>query len=91
MLKRTERKADICQLVFFWMNPTGGVGGVVAIHDAVTLANQLSTLHMAKEEHIEKVFKEYRTERYPVVKAAFESSQMFTKSLRKVLSDDPCS
>ncbi|KAF9380053.1 hypothetical protein CPB97_008601 [Podila verticillata] len=76
---RTVLLGDACHK----MNPTGGVGGVVAINDAVTLANWFSTLQVAKEEHIENVFKKYREERYPVAKAAFESSQMFTKNLGK--------
>ncbi|KAG0339453.1 hypothetical protein BG000_002085 [Podila horticola] len=67
------------------MNPTGGQGAVNAMHDAVALANWLSTLRLADVEYVEKVFKEYRNERFPVVKDAFESSQMFTKNLGKNL------
>ena len=66
------------------MNPSGGSGAITAIHDAVTLANWLSTLRVPREEEIEEVFKEYRTERYPVAKATFEASQMFTRNLGKV-------
>ncbi|KAF9367962.1 hypothetical protein CPB97_005111, partial [Podila verticillata] len=65
------------------MNPSGGVAGIHAIHDAVTLANWLSTLRSAGQKEIVKAFKEYRTERYPVAKAAFETSQMFTRNLGK--------
>ncbi|KAF9309296.1 hypothetical protein BG003_009925 [Podila horticola] len=78
---RTVLLGDACHK----MNPSAGIGGVQAIHDAVTLANWLSTLRMPREEEIEKVFKEYRTERYPVAKAAFETSQMFTRNLGKNL------
>ena len=67
------------------MNPTGGLGGIHAIHDAVALANWMSTLRLADEEKLGKVFKKYRSERYPVAKAAFETSQMFTHNLGKVL------
>ena len=67
------------------MNPSGGVGGIHAIHDAVALANWFSTLRMADEDKIGKVFKEYRAERYPVTKAAFETTKMFTHNLGKVL------
>jgi 2-polyprenyl-6-methoxyphenol hydroxylase-like FAD-dependent oxidoreductase len=59
------------------MSPAGGLGAVVAIHDAVKLANCLSTLRLAIED-VEKVFKEYRAERY------FESSMMFIRYLGKV-------
>ncbi|KAG0037459.1 hypothetical protein BGZ82_002458 [Podila clonocystis] len=76
---RTVLLGDACHK----MNPSGGIGGIQAIHDAVTLANWMSTLRLAGEKEIEKVFKEYRTERYPVAKAAFETSRMFTHSLGK--------
>ncbi|KAF9368224.1 hypothetical protein CPC16_005572, partial [Podila verticillata] len=65
------------------MNPSGGLAGIHAIHDAVTLANWLSTLRSAGQKEVEKVFKEYRTERYPVAKVAFETSQMFTHNFGK--------
>lgn len=66
------------------MNPAGGVGAVIAIHDAVTLANWFATLKLAGEEEILNVFKEYRAERYPVAKEAFETSQVFIRNLGKV-------
>ncbi|KAI9231213.1 MAG: hypothetical protein BYD32DRAFT_442020 [Podila humilis] len=79
---RTVLLGDACHK----MNPSGGVAGIHAIHDAVTLANWLSTLRSAGQEEVVKAFKEYRTERYPVVKAAFETSQMFTRHLGKSLT-----
>lgn len=54
-------------------------------HDAVALANWLSTVQLTEQEEIEKVFKEYCTERYPAAKAAFDTSQMFTRKLGKVM------
>lgn len=42
-----------------------------------------STLRMA-EEKVEEVFKQYHSERYPVVKAAFENSYMFIRNLGKM-------
>jgi 2-polyprenyl-6-methoxyphenol hydroxylase-like FAD-dependent oxidoreductase len=67
------------------MNPAGAKGAITAMHDAVTLANWLSTLRLAEDEDIKKVFEEYRAERYPVAMEAFKSSQMFTYHLGKVL------
>ncbi|KAG0019957.1 hypothetical protein BGZ81_009530 [Podila clonocystis] len=61
-----------------------GDGAIIAIQDAVTLANWLSTLQLPGERMIEDVFWEYRAERYPVAEA-FESSQMFTRNLEKNL------
>lgn len=56
----------------------------MAMHDAVTLANWISTLRLPSVSDLEDVFKEYRSERYSVSKDAFERSQLFTKNLGKV-------
>jgi len=66
------------------MSPAGGVGAVIAMHDAVALANRLSTLRLADDKGIDKVFKEYRAERYPVAKETFETSRTFIRNLGKV-------
>ncbi|KAF9376505.1 hypothetical protein CPC16_000159 [Podila verticillata] len=79
---RTVLIGDACHK----MNPSGGQGAITAIHDAVTLANWLSTFRLTEVEDVEKAFKEYRDERYPVAKAAFESSQMFTKAFGKSIT-----
>ncbi|KAG0086982.1 hypothetical protein BGZ92_007704 [Podila epicladia] len=78
---RTVLLGDACHK----MNPSGGSGAVTAIHDAVTLANWLSILRLPREKEIGEVFKEYRSERYPVAKATFEASQMFARNLGKNL------
>ncbi|KAG0040428.1 hypothetical protein BGZ82_002851 [Podila clonocystis] len=78
---RTVLLGDACHK----MNPTGASGAVTAIHDAVTLANWLSTLRFPGENEIKQAFLEYRTERYPAAKAAFKTSQMFTHNLGKNL------
>ncbi|KAG0325771.1 hypothetical protein BG000_001685, partial [Podila horticola] len=76
---RTVLLGDACHK----MSPAGALGAVTAIHDAVTLANWLSTLRLATEEDVEKTFKEYRAERYPLAKEAFVTSQMFIRNLGK--------
>ncbi|KAG0029856.1 hypothetical protein BGZ81_003346 [Podila clonocystis] len=76
---RTVLLGDACHK----MNPAGALGAVTAIHDAVTLANWLSTLRLATEEDITNVFKKYRAERFPVAKANFVASQGFVKNLGK--------
>lgn len=68
------------------MSPAGGSGAITAIHDAVTLANWMSTLRLAGEKQVVKAFKEYKTERYPVAKDAFKASQVFIKSFGKVMN-----
>ncbi|KAF9404505.1 hypothetical protein BGZ94_004130 [Podila epigama] len=65
------------------MNPTGGVGAAHAIHDAVALANWIRTLRKPTVKEIEKVFKKYRAERYPIAKEAFASSQLFRRNFGK--------
>ncbi|KAG0094405.1 hypothetical protein BGZ93_007252 [Podila epicladia] len=76
---RTVLLGDACHKI----NPVGGTGALNAIHDAVTLANWLSTLRFPNISDLDRVFNEYYLERYPVAKKAFESSQLFTKNLGK--------
>ncbi|KAF9302503.1 hypothetical protein BGZ74_005264, partial [Mortierella antarctica] len=67
------------------LNPAAGAGAVSAIHDAVTLANWIITLKSKSLPEVEKIFKEYYAERYPVAKAAFKTSQLFSKLMTKSL------
>ncbi|KAG0023642.1 hypothetical protein BGZ81_008051 [Podila clonocystis] len=67
------------------MNPCGAAGALTAMHDAAALANWISTLRLPSVKNLNKVFKEYRAERYPVAKEAFETSQIFTKMAGKTL------
>ncbi|KAF9311459.1 hypothetical protein BG003_007382 [Podila horticola] len=76
---RTVLLGDACHK----MNPTGGVGALMAISDAVTLANWISTLGVPAVNDLKHIFKQYKAERYPAAKEAFESSQLFTKTLGK--------
>ncbi|KAG0023643.1 hypothetical protein BGZ81_008052, partial [Podila clonocystis] len=57
------------------MNPCGAAGAVTAMHDAAALSNWISTLRFPSMTDLDQVFKEYRAERYPVAKEAFETSQ----------------
>ncbi|KAG0345670.1 hypothetical protein BG004_003338 [Podila humilis] len=77
--KRAVLIGDACHK----MNPMGGVGAMNAMHDAVTLANWLTTLRCPDVTELETVFEEYRKERYPVAKAAFENSQFFRMNFGK--------
>ncbi|KAF8926152.1 hypothetical protein BGZ52_005991, partial [Haplosporangium bisporale] len=61
------------------LNPSGGLGAVTAIHDAVALANWISTLKSTSVRELDIIFKEYQQERYPLAKDAFEMSQQFKK------------
>ncbi|KAG0009756.1 hypothetical protein BGZ82_003883, partial [Podila clonocystis] len=63
----------------------GAMGATLAMHDAVTLTNWISTLDLATVDNLERVFKKYRSERLPVAKEAFKSGQMFTRNFGKNL------
>ncbi|KAG0342047.1 hypothetical protein BG004_005771 [Podila humilis] len=76
---RTVLLGDACHK----LNPTSAAGAITAIHDAVTLANWLVTLKSTKVSELESVFNEYYNERLPVAKEAFETGQIFTKTLGK--------
>ncbi|KAF9427717.1 hypothetical protein BGZ94_004319, partial [Podila epigama] len=76
---RTVLIGDACHK----MNPTGAVGASHAIHDAVSLANWINTLRSPTVNELEKVFKEYRAERYPLVKEAYLTSQLFRRNFGK--------
>ncbi|KAG0333144.1 hypothetical protein BG000_009443, partial [Podila horticola] len=78
---RTVLLGDACHKI----NPAGCMGATLAIHDAVTLANWISTLEFATVDNLERMFKKYRAERHPVAKEAFKSSQMFMRNLGKNL------
>ncbi|KAG0204436.1 hypothetical protein BGX28_003618 [Mortierella sp. GBA30] len=57
------------------IHPAGSRGAISAIHDAVCLANWINVLQSTSLEDMEKVFKEYQSERLPAVKADFTFGQ----------------
>ncbi|KAG0321945.1 hypothetical protein BG000_003063 [Podila horticola] len=59
------------------LNPSGGAGALTAIHDAVALANWISTLHKPRLADIDGVFAEYQAERLPVAKEAVGTTKFF--------------
>ncbi|KAF9370612.1 hypothetical protein CPB97_002612 [Podila verticillata] len=65
--------------------PSSGQGAATAMQDAVTLANWINSLDSWGVYDLNPVFKEYRNERYPIVKGEFETSQGFTSILGKDL------
>ncbi|KAI1321059.1 hypothetical protein EDD11_008640 [Mortierella claussenii] len=68
------------------MNPSGGQGALNAIQDAITLTNWINVLRSNDVKDMEKVFLEYRKERYPHAQEAFESSKMLSKIIEKSIS-----
>ncbi|KAG0362307.1 hypothetical protein BG005_006137 [Podila minutissima] len=71
---RTVLLGDACHK----LNPAGGVGALNTIQDAVALANWICALQSKHVSELEKCFKEYHAERFPVVQEGFETSRMMT-------------
>lgn len=76
---RTVLIGDACHK----MNPSGGVGALNAMFDAVTVANWISTLESSSVSDLETIFKEYHAERHPVAQAAYVRSKMFAYNMGK--------
>jgi 2-polyprenyl-6-methoxyphenol hydroxylase-like FAD-dependent oxidoreductase len=55
------------------------------MHDAIALANLIYTLPSNTSEEIEKIFKEYQTERIPPTIERYNGSQMMSKLISKSL------
>ncbi|KAF9212419.1 hypothetical protein BGZ59_006782 [Podila verticillata] len=72
---RTVLLGDACHK----LNPYGGAGALTAMHDAVALANWISTLQKPKLAEIEKIFAEYQAERLPAAKDAASRTQLFKR------------
>ncbi|KAF9923896.1 hypothetical protein FBU30_006057, partial [Linnemannia zychae] len=63
---------DACHKV----HPAGGQGALLGFHDAIALANWINILPASPTvQELERVFKEYRTERYPYAVAAFDHAR----------------
>ncbi|KAF9195688.1 hypothetical protein BGZ50_003858 [Haplosporangium sp. Z 11] len=68
---RTCLIGDACHKMY----PSAGLGAVSSIQDAVTLANCIYELpETPTVENIEKAFKLYKDERFPLAKAAYNTS-----------------
>ncbi|KAF9097002.1 hypothetical protein BGX23_010045 [Mortierella sp. AD031] len=76
---RTVLLGDACHK----LNPSGGQGAMVAIHDAIALANLLYALPSTTSNEITRIFEEYQTERYPAVVRSFDESQLGSKMTEK--------
>ncbi|KAK5823679.1 hypothetical protein F5H01DRAFT_363343 [Linnemannia elongata] len=72
---RTVLLGDACHK----LHPNGGQGAVTAIHDAIALANILYAMPSKSLPDFANAFEEYRSERYPTAKEAFENSQLMSK------------
>ncbi|KAG0346663.1 hypothetical protein BG005_000616 [Podila minutissima] len=78
---RTVLLGDACHK----MNPSGAMGAVNAMHDAIALANWINVLPSTSNKDINMIFSEYKAERYPLAKKAFETSRMLSKLIEKTM------
>ncbi|KAF9125004.1 hypothetical protein BGW39_007749, partial [Mortierella sp. 14UC] len=53
------------------IHPAGGQGALLGFHDAIALANWINVLPSKRVKHTEYILKEYKKERYPFAKAAY--------------------
>ncbi|KAF9097531.1 hypothetical protein BGX23_008609 [Mortierella sp. AD031] len=83
---RTVLLGDACHK----LNPSGGLGALTAMHDAIALANLMYALPANTTKEIEKTFEEYQTERLPAAIANFNNSQMMSKLLARGLVVEDC-
>ncbi|KAF9334552.1 hypothetical protein BG006_001968 [Podila minutissima] len=72
---RTVLLGDACHK----LHPSGGAGALTAMHDAVALANWISSLKGTSLAHLKPIFKEYYAERFPIAKETFATSHMLSK------------
>ncbi|KAF9184020.1 hypothetical protein BGZ51_003636 [Haplosporangium sp. Z 767] len=73
--ERTVLMGDACHKV----HPAASAGAVNAMQDAVVLANWINTLISKDLNDIEKIFKEYKTERFAATKATYHNGQTMAK------------
>lgn len=66
------------------MNPCEGSSTLSAMHDAVAIANWLNTVRSPSVADLNIAFKEYKAERFPIAKEAFDASQALAGKLTKV-------
>ncbi|KAG0376019.1 hypothetical protein BGX24_008389 [Mortierella sp. AD032] len=73
---RTVLVGDACHKI----HPAGGQGALMAFHDVVTLANWINVLSSSSTiQDMEKAFRTYKEERYPLVREAAVHSKNMTQ------------
>ncbi|KAF9200796.1 hypothetical protein BGZ59_003091, partial [Podila verticillata] len=65
------------------MNPSGAVGAIAVIHDAVTLANWISTLSLPTAPELEAVFEEHQPSFLPEIEDKARLKRLYQPSLHK--------
>ncbi|KAF9084683.1 hypothetical protein BGX29_002422 [Mortierella sp. GBA35] len=59
----------------------------MAFHDAVALANWLNVLPTTQVKDLKKVFKAYKEERYPVIRAAYLHAKSMSENSSSTLKE----
>ncbi|KAG0311444.1 hypothetical protein BGZ97_011874 [Linnemannia gamsii] len=73
---RTVLMGDACHK----LHPSGGHGAVMAMHDAMALANLIYALPSNTSKSIQQAFAEYKAERMPHVMDSYKSCKVLAKS-----------
>ncbi|KAG0291675.1 hypothetical protein BGZ96_004927, partial [Linnemannia gamsii] len=76
---RTVLLGDACHK----LHPASGQGAIMAMHDAIALANLIYALPTNNDKDIHQMFTEYQAERLPYVSEAFDGSRTLARSLEK--------
>ncbi|KAG0334035.1 hypothetical protein BG000_008695 [Podila horticola] len=66
------------------LNPSGGAGALTAMNDTVAVANWVSSLEGTSLARVKAIFQEYYSERFPIAKETFATSQMLSNIPGKV-------
>ncbi|KAF9085222.1 hypothetical protein BGX23_009874 [Mortierella sp. AD031] len=75
---RTVLIGDACHKI----HPAGGQGALLGFHDAIALANWINVLPSKRVKHTEYIFKQYKRERYPFAKAAYNHGRNMSNDLK---------
>ncbi|KAG0293592.1 hypothetical protein BGZ96_002637 [Linnemannia gamsii] len=73
---RTVLMGDACHK----LHPSGGHGAVMAMHDAVALANLIYALPSNDSKSIQQAFADYKAERMPHVMDSYKSCKVLAKN-----------
>lgn len=66
------------------VHPASGTGALNAIMDAVVLGNWIASVTESTPSVMERIFKEYKSERFSIVMEGFKQGQMLSKVNAKV-------
>ncbi|KAG0248160.1 hypothetical protein BG011_000413 [Mortierella polycephala] len=72
---RTVLIGDACHKI----HPAGGQGALLAMHDAIALANWINVLPSTSIKNTAMIFRAYKNERYPAAREAYDNGHMMAR------------